>query len=81
MNLKHSDRIESPRILVDKDCRIRGIRVDVADALEERAEELGVRHEDSLTIIVALGLYSYRYDPKPCLGELAENPKVMALFK
>ena len=81
MSLDLSDKKNSPPMLIDENCNIRGVRVDVADYLKERAEELDVSFEDSITIVLALGLHSIGADPKPCLGELCKNPEVMALFK
>ncbi len=51
--------------------------------MEEEAKELGVRVEDMLTLVLALGLYSMNKELAINMipPELKKNPEVMALFK
>ena len=72
-----------PAITYTIDGDILSVRHDVAGWMEEEAKELGVRVEDMLTLVLALGLHTTNkelaIDMIP--AELKKNPKVMALFK
>ena len=72
-----------PAVTFTADGDIQRVRHDVAGWMEEEARELGVRVEDMLTLIVALGLYSMNKGLAINMipAELKKNPEVMALFK
>ena len=72
-----------PAVNFTDDGDILRIRPDVAGWMEEEAKELGVRVEDMLTVVIALGLYSMNKELAINMipPELKKNPEVMALFK
>ncbi len=79
LNLEDVDG--EPAIIMEKGSRELSIRNDVADYLEAVAKDLDISFEETIDVVLVVGLYSLDRDPKHIRAEWRSNPKIMALFR